>query len=175
MSLMLKPSPAVRELAASLRLACRRADTPERLAIVAEHCRNAGDLLEGLDTPLLAGSSDTYQRHLAYADPDGAFCMLFLVWRQGQFSPVHGHHAWCAYKVLGGRMTERHYALRDTQHGARQTGEVARLPGTVVTASAGITQIHQLGNADAAPAVSLHIYGVAEAAVSCGVNRVIAA
>lgn len=175
MSLILKPSSAVRELAASLRLACRRADTPERLAIVAEHCRNAGDLLEGFDARLLAGSPDTYQRHLAYADPDGAFCLLFLVWRQGQFSPVHGHHAWCAYKVLGGRMTERHYALHESQHGARQTGEVRRLPGTVVTASAGITQIHQLGNADAAPAVSLHIYGVAEAAIHCGVNRVIAA
>jgi predicted metal-dependent enzyme (double-stranded beta helix superfamily) len=121
------------------------------------------------------GSPQGYTRHVAYADPAGRYTALYLVWRAGQFSPVHGHRTWCVYRVLQGELRETLYGWDDTATQAYETGIVARRPGDVVRARPGLQNIHRLGNAGGEVAISLHIYGVDEASVACGVNLLVAA
>ncbi|CAB3697900.1 cysteine dioxygenase family protein [Achromobacter pestifer] len=141
---------------------------------LASSVANAGDMLQGLPDELRAGRADTYTRHIAYADPHGAFTVAYLIWRPGQFSPVHGHKTWCTYQVLQGELTETHYRWAPESSAAIASGEVIRRPGEIVTATQGLRQIHRLGNAGTEVAVSLHIYGVDQADLCTGVNHLIA-
>ena len=77
----------------------------------------------------LAGSPDTYTRHLVHADPYERFSVMLLVWRPGQNSPVHGHRTWCAYRVLRGTLSERHYRWNPENRTATQVGAVTRETG----------------------------------------------
>src|SRR5262249_42408230 len=43
-----------------------------------------------------------YARHPIYGDPAGRFTIIAIVWGPDQFSPIHAHHAWCAYAVCEG-------------------------------------------------------------------------
>lgn len=134
----------------------------------------ADQALAGLPPALREGSPDGYARHVAYADPHGRFTIVYLVWRPGQHSPVHGHKTWCTYRVLQGELTESHYLWDAAARRARACGGAVRRPGDIVTAAPGLEQIHRLGNAGTQTAISLHIYGVAEADIACGVNHVVA-
>lgn len=116
---------------------------------------------------------ERYARHLLYADPAGRFSILSLVWDHGQMSPVHGHHCWCAVGVYHGTLIETHYragaagaapvALGSTRRDARTSSFDPAAHG-----------IHRLANASGAPAVSLHVYGVAGEQIATGVNRIYA-
>ncbi|MCZ8438964.1 cysteine dioxygenase family protein [Achromobacter xylosoxidans] len=134
---------------------------------------NAGDMLRFLPAELRAGSRDRYTRHIAYADPHGAFTVAFLIWRPGQFSPVHGHKTWCAYQVLQGNLVETHYRWDPADGAAEICSEISRRPGDIATATQGLRQVHRLGNAGPDVAVSLHIYGVDKADLCTGVNHVV--
>jgi predicted metal-dependent enzyme (double-stranded beta helix superfamily) len=120
------------------------------------------------------GSPQGYTRHVAYADPAGRYTALYLVWRPGQFSPVHGHRTWCVYRVLQGELRETLYGWDNAATEAYESGIVARHPGDVVRAGPGLNHIHRLGNAGTGVAISLHVYGVDEASVACGVNLLVA-
>lgn len=132
-------------------------------------------ILAELPASLAQGHPDHYTRHVAYADPHGSFTIAYLIWRQGQFSPIHGHRTWCAYRVLRGELTETHYNWELATQKATHKGEVVRRPGDIVTGAPGFSQIHRLGNADTETAISLHIYGVAEKDLSTGVNHLVEA
>ncbi len=134
---------------------------------------NAGDMLQNLPAELRGGRAESYSRHIAYADPHGAFTMAYLIWRPGQFSPVHGHNTWCTYQVLQGELTETHYRWDQESAIAQACGTVIRRPGDIVTATQGLRQIHRLGNAGPDIAVSLHIYGVARDDLCTGVNHLV--
>ncbi|WP_459616974.1 cysteine dioxygenase family protein [Bordetella sp. 2513F-2] len=134
----------------------------------------AGELLAALPEDLRKGSPEGYQRHLAYADPHGSYSIMYLVWRPGQFSPVHGHKTWCTYRVLQGVLSETHYRWDPGQAQATPCGQAVRRPGDIVTATPGLRQIHRLGNAGPEVAISLHIYGVAGADIATGVNHLVA-
>jgi predicted metal-dependent enzyme (double-stranded beta helix superfamily) len=134
----------------------------------------AGDLLDALPPGALEPRGDTYVRHVAYADPQGGFTIMYLVWQPGQFSPVHGHKTWCAYRVLQGCLTETRYRWDADAGQAWPADDVERRPGDIVTAAPGLGQIHRLGNGGTEVAVSLHVYGVGEAQIAAGVNLVIA-
>jgi len=134
---------------------------------------HAEDMLGGLPADMAEGHADSYARHVAYADPLGSFTIAYLVWRRGQFSPVHGHKTWCAYRVLKGELAETHYRWDAGAGLAIPHGSARRRPGDIITASPGLQQIHRLGNASDEVAVSLHIYGVDHAHIANGVNRVV--
>ena len=114
-----------------------------------------------------------YARHILYGDPDGRFTVLALVWGPGQFSPPHAHHAWCAYAVRSGTLTETLYTFDRTAEAARPLRVAARPTGYACFAQAGLDQIHRLGNAGAEPAMSIHVYGVAHERIATGVNRMV--
>ncbi|WP_372432926.1 cysteine dioxygenase [Bordetella pseudohinzii] len=140
------------------------------LAELAEGVAAADGILAYLPEALRQGHPDHYTRHIAYADPQGRFTIAYLIWRQGQFSPVHGHKTWCTYRVLQGQLSESHFRWNAQTGQAEPTGGKLRRPGEIVTAMPGLQQIHRLGNAQAQTAISLHIYGVPQADIATGVN-----
>lgn len=131
----------------------------------------------GLLTPVspetALGSGDQYMRHLAYADPQGRFSIMVLVWRPGQFSPVHAHQTSCAYRVLQGKLSEQHFRWDSKSNNARLSGSMLRETGGSAVALQGLNQIHRLGNAANEVAISLHMYGVARTEIETGINLVL--
>ncbi|CCN17961.1 cysteine dioxygenase family protein [Bordetella bronchiseptica] len=165
-------SPSLQSLCASVQSAQLNA-AQALLRELAASVAGANGALADLPPELRAGHPDHYSRHVAYADPHGSFTIAYLIWRPGQFSPVHGHKTWCTYRVLQGELTESHYRWDPELGLALRTGAVARRPGDIVTATPGLAQIHRLGNAGDEVAISLHIYGVAQSDIATGVNHVV--
>jgi predicted metal-dependent enzyme (double-stranded beta helix superfamily) len=120
------------------------------------------------------GSEHSYMRHIAYADPRGRYTVVYLVWRPGQASPVHGHRTWCAYRVLQGELMESHFQWDADCHRAQKTGGTTRKFGDIVQAPPGLQHIHCLANNGTQVAISLHVYGVDEASIATGVNHLVA-
>jgi predicted metal-dependent enzyme (double-stranded beta helix superfamily) len=99
--------------------------------------------------------------------------VLAIVWNPGQFSPPHAHDTWCAYAVVENVLTETLFDFDSTRKIAVPGGTAIRAPGYACFARAGLEQIHRLGNAGEAPAISLHAYGVEGSRVGTHVNRLI--
>lgn len=139
--------------------------------------RQTLEIAEGLvslaPTEALVERSDNYTRHLIYTDPLGMYSAMLLVWHPGHRSPIHGHRTWCAYKVLKGSLTERHYEWDAAAKIAVQRGQIQRRAGETVSAPAGLSAIHRLGNDGTEVAVSLHVYGVERERISSHVNIVL--
>jgi predicted metal-dependent enzyme (double-stranded beta helix superfamily) len=108
-----------------------------------------------------------------YADADGRFTILALVWSAGQFSRPHAHHTWCAYAVRTGDLNETLYAYDDATGLARPSRVATRTAGYACFAPSGLDQIHRLGNAGGEPAISIHVYGVARDRIATHVNRIV--
>jgi predicted metal-dependent enzyme (double-stranded beta helix superfamily) len=121
------------------------------------------------------GSAECYRRHLLAADPLGRYAIAALVWMPGQASPVHAHQTWCGYAVLDGALSETVYDWNEPQQLAVETRTHARTRGAVSFVRAGRGGIHRLGNTSDAPAVSLHIYGVAGSRIATHVNDLLGA
>ncbi|MFM0731335.1 cysteine dioxygenase family protein [Paraburkholderia sediminicola] len=128
----------------------------------------------GLLTPAQReGSAEHYRRHLLAADPQGRYAIAALVWQPQQASPVHAHHTWCGYAVLDGTLSETVFEWNGARHCASATRTQARNTGAVSFVRGGRGGIHRLGNCSDAPAVSLHIYGVAGAQIATHVNDIV--
>jgi len=116
-------------------------------------------------------SHDRYTRHVLYGDPDGRYTIVAIVWGALQRSPIHAHHTWCGVGVYSGEITETLY---------RENAVGAPLPVTSMARGSGTLSfddaqggIHRIANAGQDTAVSIHIYGVSEARIATGVNRVL--
>lgn len=168
------PAPSsLQNLCASVEQAQRRAAQALLHELSASVADAGHDALAGLPDELRQGCPERYARHVAYADPHGSFTIVYLVWQPGQYSPVHGHKTWCTYRVLQGALTETHYRWNPDTRLALECGHAIRVPGDIVTAAPGLQQIHRLGNGGDSVAISLHIYGVAEADIASGVNHLV--
>jgi len=117
-------------------------------------------------------SHENYARHLLYGDPEGRFSILSIVWEHGQKSPIHGHYCWCAVGVYLGCLIETYY--RESPVGGLPVlvDRLQRNAGTLSfdPASSGI---HRIANDSGAPAISLHVYGIAKEGIAAGVNRIL--
>ncbi len=120
---------------------------------------------------------DNYRRHLLASDPHGRYTIVSLVWRPGQQTPIHGHHAWCGYAIVSGTLHEELYRWDNVQHRARAMHRQTRAIGATSYVQPGLNAgIHRLTHAgadNAPPAISLHVYGVAHEQVSTQVNHVV--
>ena len=118
------------------------------------------------------GDPARYMRHLVYIDPDDDFVITAITWLPGQQSAVHGHFVWCAYGVVEGELTEEMFrapgALLETL-GTKQirAGELADI-------DLGGPLYHRVSNRTQKPLVTLHVYGVAAASLTTGINRIFA-
>jgi predicted metal-dependent enzyme (double-stranded beta helix superfamily) len=165
-------APALAALVDVVDAACRSADgtMADRIVAALKHVAAHPDLLTpGQRTP----QSGCYARHLLYCDPGGRFTVVAIVWAPDQFSPIHGHHTWCAYAVYDNALEETVYAWEPANGAARPVRTQLRPPGYGCFAPAGLDQIHRLGNSGARPAISIHVYGVEGERVATHVNRVV--
>jgi predicted metal-dependent enzyme (double-stranded beta helix superfamily) len=172
MQAVISPNPQLRRLCDSVRSA-QRHDAATLLQHVAQGVAQAGDMLGALSARVLDERHENYTRHVAYADPQGQFTVVYLVWQPGQRSPAHGHRTWCAYRVLKGELTEEHFLWDSAAGRAHAVGALPRRPGDIITSPPGLDHIHRLGNRGSEVAVSLHIYGVDHAALTTGVNHLV--
>ena len=120
-----------------------------------------------------AANAGCYARHVIYADPSGRFTILAIVWGAGQFSAPHAHHTWCAYGVYENALEETIFNWDAATSTAQPLDTRGREPGYACYAGPGLDQIHRLGNADATPAISIHVYGVDRDGISTRVNRMV--
>lgn len=170
-ALLARPTP-LQSLAREIERACGRGGLPHGEALLAA-LREAVRAPDLLDASQRAGSDQGYARHVVHADPLDRFTVLALVWRPGQFSPVHWHHSWCAYAVVSGLLQETGYDWDEARGRASASMQRARAEGDCSFAEAGSARIHRLGNGGAREAISLHVYGVAAARIATAVNRVV--
>jgi predicted metal-dependent enzyme (double-stranded beta helix superfamily) len=114
-----------------------------------------------------------YARHVVYADPEGRYTVVAIVWAKGQCSPVHSHHTWCGVAVYRGIIEETFFRGPDSANPPAPVNTITRNVGSLSLDLQG-HGIHQIANRSQDVAVSIHIYGVAEGGISSRVNRVYA-
>lgn len=107
-----------------------------------------------------------YARNAIYLCPSGNLSLFALVWRPGQWTPVHDHGTWGVVGIVQGLLEERAYMAADGaitgNAGIRlkRGGVVLLNPGAVTTFVPNPDHIHMTGVAeDRATCVSLHLYG----------------
>ncbi|MEO1234621.1 MAG: cysteine dioxygenase family protein [Myxococcota bacterium] len=63
-----------------------------------------------LPADVLRPAKDHYARNLLHRDPQGRFCVIVMVWSEGQGTPIHDHGGlWCVECVYRGRIRVRSY------------------------------------------------------------------
>ena len=107
-----------------------------------------------------------YARNAIFIAPEQDLSLYALVWSPGQWTPVHDHGSWGVVAVLRGTLHERSYVRMNPERAGDEDielkpGGVFLLdPGTVTSFVPNPDHIHRTGvPADAAPVVSLHLYG----------------
>ena len=166
------PGAGLRHLVSQVRQACAAPmdEMSERMTAALGAVIGDADLVS---PQARRASPDRYARHMLYADPGGRFTLVALVWMPGQFSPVHGHHAWCAYAVHAGELTEASFGYDPAGRTATPTGKVVQAQGAISFGYAGLDNIHKLGNGGDNDAVSVHVYGLDGARVGTHLNRLV--
>ena len=112
------------------------------------------------------GDPARYMRHLLYVDPLDRFVITAITWLPGQVSPVHGHQVWCVYGIADGTLTEEKF---NESKQIQKTVVYER--GQMADRDLDCTVIHRVSNRGRQPLVSLHLYGVAAARLTTGINR----
>ena len=128
------------------------------------------DLLEGLDCP---GSQERYSRYALHSAP--GLCILALVWRPKQMSPLHSHSSWCALGVHAGELTEICVPPTDAEQSDLSDVPVTcrqLRPGMVSHSAADNGSAHRVANLGVRTAISIHVYGVPYDRLGHDLNRV---
>ena len=107
-----------------------------------------------------------YTRNLIRNFPEESLSLYALVWRPGQWTPVHDHGSWGVVGVVEGVLEERSYVRVSPERGVDHDIELVR-GGIVLLKSGAVTSfvpnpdhIHVTGVPLERPrAVSLHLYG----------------
>ncbi len=133
--------------------------------MVAELTKGAGDFLEPGHRH---SEPDAYTRNLVFASDDDTLSLYAIVWRPGQWTPIHDHGTWGVVGVVEGLLEEQAFMRTDDNPGRLADcgielapgGLVLLPPGAVATFVPNPDHIHQTGVADDRPAtLSLHLYG----------------
>ena len=144
--------------------ACSAADCVDRIAPLMRKLLIGG--LDFLDDSHRRSDPDHYARNAVHLSPDGSFSLFALVWRPGQWTPVHDHGTWGVVGVVDGVLAERGYQRTDGDDDRgegivlERGGMVMLPPGAVTSFVPNPDHIHMTGvDADAEPCLSLHLYG----------------
>ena len=109
---------------------------------------------------------DHYARNAIHIGEDSELSLYALVWRPGQWTPVHDHGTWGVVAVVQGLLEERNL-IRVDRGGDRDVGIDLRRGGPILLGEGSVTtfvpnpdHIHKTGvPEDRAQTVSLHLYG----------------
>jgi 3-mercaptopropionate dioxygenase len=131
----------------------RHADWDETAQLVAEQLQLRLPTADVLTAEQRLGSADDYVTHNLYAEPDGSFSVVGLIWRPGQFTRIHDHVTWCVLGVIQG---VEHEELFDAD--LNLVGESDNHVGDV-GGFAPPGDIHRVRNIGDETAISIHVYG----------------
>jgi predicted metal-dependent enzyme (double-stranded beta helix superfamily) len=130
-----------------------RADWADTAQLVAAELRRHLPGPDVLTPEQRLGDPDDYVAHDLYAEPDGSFSIVALVWRPGQITRIHDHVTWCVLGVVQG---VEHEEIFDA--GLRLVGTHENHAGDV-GGFAPPGDIHRVRNPGEETAISIHIYG----------------
>lgn len=109
---------------------------------------------------------DHYTRNAIHICPSGQLSLFSMVWRPGQWTPVHDHGSWGVVGIVEGWLEERAYMSADGDITAdagirlKRGGIVLLNPGAVTSFVPNPDHIHRTGVPEDRPrCVSLHLYG----------------
>ena len=150
----IRPATRLSPLVAGIRTAVQRhADWAETAQLVADELRRHLPAPDVLSAEQRLGSPDDYCAHNLYAEPDGSFSIVALVWRPGQITRIHDNMTWCVFGVIQGVEHEELFDadLNLVGRSANHVGDVSGFapPG----------DIHRVHNTAEETAISIHIYG----------------
>ncbi len=150
----IRPASRLSPLVAGIRTAVESdADWAETAQLVAEQLRLHPLGSDVLTAEQRLGSPDDYCAHPLYAEPDGSFSIVALVWRPGQMTRIHDHVTWCVFGVIQGVEREELFDadLNLVGRSENRAGDVSGFapPG----------DIHRVHNTADSTAISIHIYG----------------
>ena len=114
-------------------------------------------LCEGLEAKVV---EQGYSQSCVHLDPAGRFSIILLVWKNGQFTPVHNHRTWGVVSVLEGIEKETQYSADGPSNEVelRESGETPFKAGDVSWFNPP-DDIHRVENGGTGLAMSLHVYG----------------
>jgi predicted metal-dependent enzyme (double-stranded beta helix superfamily) len=127
------------------------------------------EFLHGLT---LESAASSYARTVIFSAE--SYCVLAILWRPGQMSPVHSHRAWCALGVHAGTLTETQFepVADRLGHGLRLSGCRQLHAGATSHGPAHDPSAHRMANLGIEPAISIHVYGTAFDRLGSELNRV---
>jgi predicted metal-dependent enzyme (double-stranded beta helix superfamily) len=109
---------------------------------------------------------DHYARNAIYIAEDDCLSLFVLVWKPGQWTPVHDHGTWGVVGVVEGILEERNFIT--TQHDLSSNRDIDLLKGGSILLTEGAVttfvpnpdHIHKTGVPESRnQAVTLHLYG----------------
>jgi predicted metal-dependent enzyme (double-stranded beta helix superfamily) len=154
------------QLAAGVRSAIAVRDDWSRTAeLVADQLRAHLPSTDVLTEAQRSGSPDRAISHTLHVEPDGSFSITAVVWRPGQFTPIHDHTTWCVFGVIQGVEHEDVYDA--------DLNLIGSSDGTLgdVNGFAPPGDIHRVHNTGDEVAISIHIYGTDLTRVGSSVRR----
>jgi predicted metal-dependent enzyme (double-stranded beta helix superfamily) len=143
------------------------ADAAERVTMIAPLMRRLLDSDKSfLRTEHFRSNPERYERNAIHVSSNGNLSLFALVWRPGQWTPVHDHGSWGVVGVVQGLLEERSYMAIDgeitgnTGIRLRRGGVILLNPGSVTSFIPNPDHIHMTGvAAEQETCVSLHLYG----------------
>jgi predicted metal-dependent enzyme (double-stranded beta helix superfamily) len=126
---------------------------PITAQLVAEQLRRHLPTPDLLTADQRLGSPDGYCSHPLYAEPDGSFSIVGLVWRPGQLTRIHDHVTWCAFAVVQGVEQEELFDA-DLNLVGRSVNHVGDVSGFAPPGD-----IHRVHNTSDETSISIHVYG----------------
>ena len=164
-------APGLEDLAAAVRTVVSwQADETQTVQAVAEELRHCLPSPAILTAKQRTGDPKKYCTHLLYAEPDGCFSILALVWLPGQTTPIHDHVAWCAFGVIHGAEYEELFKLDEKRKRLIKVNTNKNLVGEV-SGLAPPGDIHRVHNTGDQTAISIHIYGADLSGGKSSINR----
>lgn len=112
------------------------------------------------------GADDGYSRNAVYICPENTMSLFSMVWRPGQWTPVHDHGTWGVVGVVKGALHEHAYHRGDNRECEDRGidlvsgGYVIVGEGSVSTFVPSPDHIHRAGVPEGrTETVTLHLYG----------------
>ncbi len=102
-----------------------------------------------------------YSRNLLYADPEGRFVVMALVWRAGAETLPHDHQTWGVVGIYKNAMSVVNFAEPKSSGAALEICGEATLDagGVVGVKPPRLRNLHIMKNETPEPSITIHTYG----------------
>jgi len=118
-----------------------------------------------LSAEQIRSDPEHYARNAIHIAPSGNFSLFALVWRPGQWTPVHDHGSWGVVGIVRGVLEERSYMsasgdiTADSDISLKRGGVILLNPGSISSFVPNPDHIYMTGvPEERETCISLHLY-----------------